>query len=143
MIAVDTNVLVYAHREDSAHHGVASPVLRDLANGSRPWAIAMQSLVEFVGIVTHPRVYAPPTPLETALATVEGLVSVPSLRILAAGLEDWPVLAEAFRRGRVRGPRVHDAHIAAVCRDHGVTEILTADRRFPRLRGLRVRDILV
>lgn len=142
MIAVDTNLLVYAHREDSAHHEIASEALVSLVSEPSPWALPMQCLIEFVGIVTHPRIYAPPTPLDVALEAVDALVRLDTTRVLCEGPEDWPVIAAAFRRARVRGPRVHDARVGAVCRDHGVTEILTADRRFPRIAGLRVHDLL-
>ena len=142
MIALDTNILVYAHREDSVHHAPALARLQALTSGTAPWALPMQCLVEFVGIVTHPRIYAPPTPLSLALEAVDKLVTVPTLRVLSESTNDWPVLSKAFRQARVRGPRVHDARIAAMCRDNGVSEILTADRKFPRLPGLRVRSIL-
>ena len=142
MIAIDTNVLVYAHREDSAHHARALALLQELTSSEVPWAVPMQCLVEFVGIVTHPRIYAPPTPLAIALDTIDKLVAVPTIRVLSESANDWPVLSKAFRKARVRGPRVHDARIAAVCRDNGVSEILTADRRFPPLPGLRARSIL-
>jgi predicted nucleic acid-binding protein len=68
VIAVDTNLLVYAHRKDSQWHAAAASVVRSLAEGSAPWAIAWPCLHEFLAIVTHPRIYAPPTPNPAATA---------------------------------------------------------------------------
>ena len=67
MIAVDTNILVSAHRRDAIWHERAAAVLRELAEGPRAWAVPWPCLHEFLSIVTHPRIYRPPTPLETAL----------------------------------------------------------------------------
>lgn len=142
MRAIDTNVLVYAHREDSEHHRAALDRVEDVASAGRAWAIPFQCLVEFVGIVTHPRIYAPPTPLDVALEAVRALLQLPDVRVLTESPEAWPKVEALIRKAKARGPRVHDARIAAVCKDHGVTEIVTADRRFPRLAGLRVRDLL-
>lgn len=142
MIAVDTNVLVYAHREDSADHAEARTFLEDVASSPAPWGIPLQCLVEFVGVVTHPRIYAPPTPLPTALDVVEALRDVPSLRVLTETSESWDGMGSVLRTAKARGPRVHDARITATCRDHGVPELVTADRRFPRLTGVKVRDLL-
>ena len=71
MIAVDTNILVYAHREDSPWHEVAARQVTFLAEGHTPWAIPWSCVHEFLAIVTHPRIYAPPTPLSLALDQVE------------------------------------------------------------------------
>ena len=68
MIAIDTNILVYAHREDSPFNAAASEALTELAGGLANWAIPWACLHEFLGIVTHPRLYAPPSTLEQALA---------------------------------------------------------------------------
>ena len=62
MIAVDTNILVYAHREDASFHKAASRAMTELAEGLAGWAIPWPCLHEFLAIVTHPRIYAPPTP---------------------------------------------------------------------------------
>ena len=73
MIAVDTNILVYAHREDSAWHDKALERVTTLANSGAPWAVAWSSLHEFLAIVTHPKIYDPPTPLATALEALQAL----------------------------------------------------------------------
>jgi toxin-antitoxin system PIN domain toxin len=141
--AVDTNVLVYAHREDSAWHETAFARVRELAEGRAPWAIAWPCLHEFLAIVTHPRIYAPPTPLVTAVDQVAAWLESPTLVLLGEGEGYWAVLRGLLEAGKVTGPLVHDARVAALCLYHGVRELWTADRDFGRFPGLAVRNPLV
>lgn len=143
MIAVDTNLLVYAHREDSSWHDAACARLVELAEGRAPWAIPWPCLHEFLAIVTHPRIYAPPTPLPTAVDQVEAWLEAPSLILLAEAEGYWPELRTTLQGARVTGAQVHDARVAALCRLHGVRELWTADRDFGRFSGLVVRNPLV
>jgi predicted nucleic acid-binding protein len=87
MIAVDTNILVYAHREDSSWHEKAVAVVRDLAEGRSAWAIPWPCLHEFLAIVTHPRIYTPPTPLPQAVEQVEAWLESPHLVLLSEASE--------------------------------------------------------
>lgn len=143
MIAVDTNLLVYAHREDSPWHDAADRRIAELAEGRAPWAIPWPCLHEFLAVVTHPRIYSPPTPLAAALDQVEAWLESPSLVCLAETGEYWPELRRALEQGRITGPMVHDARVAAICRDHGVRELWTVDRDFGRFPALTVRNPLV
>jgi len=143
MIAVDTNLLVYAHREDSPWHEAALGRITALAEGKAPWAIPWPCLHEFLAIVTHPRIYAPPTPLEVALDQVEAWLEAPSLVLLAESEGYWPELRSALQAGRVTGAQVHDARVVALCRLHGIQELWSADRDFGRFPELAVRNPLV
>ncbi len=143
MIAVDTNLLVYAHREDSPWHDAAAARITELAEDRTPWAIPWPCLHEFVGVVTHPRIYVPPTPLSVAIGQVEAWLEAPGLVLLAEIEGYWSELRAALEAGRILGAQVHDARIAALCRLHGVRELWTADRDFGRFSGLRVRNPLV
>jgi hypothetical protein len=143
VIAVDTNLLVYAHREDSPWHEPAYTRLAELAEGRAPWAIPWPCLHEFLAIVTHPRIFAPPSPLAAALDQVEAWLEAPSLVLLAEAERYWPALRVAVETGRVVGAQVHDARVAALCRLHGVRELWTADRDFGRFPDLTVRNPLV
>lgn len=140
MIAVDTNVLVYAHREDSPFHEHARDCLDSLANGRAAWAIPWPCLHEFLSIVTHPRVYDPATPLALALDQIDAWLEAPSLVLLAETESHWPELRTLVESARVAGPQIHDARIAALCRQHGVRELWSADRDFGRFPGLRVSN---
>lgn len=143
LIALDTNLLVYAHREDSPFHAPAAERVAELAEGRAPWAIPWPCLYEFLAIVTHPRVYAPPTPLARAIAQIDAWLESPSLVLLAEATGHWSGLRESLARAQVRGPRVHDARIAALCRAHGVRELWSADRDFGRFPDVPVRNPLV
>jgi len=143
MIAIDTNLLVYAHREDSPWHEPAAARIAELAEAREPWAIAWPCLHEFLAIVTHPRIYAPPTPLPAALDQVDAWLASPSLAVLAETDGYWPELRALLTDGRIAGPQVHDARVAALCRLHAVRELWSADRDFSRFGGLRVRNRLV
>ena len=143
MIAVDTNLLVYAHREDSPWHEGAQARLTELAEGRALWAIPWPCIHEFLAIVTHPRIYAPPTPLDTALDQVSAWLESPSLVLLSEAEGYWPILKNMVQIGLVTGPQIHDARVAALCQVHGVREFWTADRDFNRFPGLTVRNPLV
>jgi uncharacterized protein len=143
MIAVDTNILVYAHRRDSEWHAIAFECVASLAGTPEPWGMPWPCVHEFLAVVTHPRIYRPPTPVTKALAQVEIWMESPSLRLLGEMKGHWKELREALTAGRISGGAVHDARVAAICREHGVHELWSADRDFTRLSGLVVRNPLV
>jgi toxin-antitoxin system PIN domain toxin len=143
VIAVDTNLLVYAHREDSPWHDRAYAHIVELAQGREPWAIPWPCVHEFLAIVTHPKIYAPATPLDTALEQVDAWLEAPNLFVLSETEGYWPDLRETLQAGRVVGPHVHDARVATLCRLHGVRELWSADRDFTRFPGCVVRNPLV
>lgn len=143
MIAVDTNVLVYAHRADSEFHERAEECVTALAEGTDPWAIPWPCVHEFFSIVTHPRIYAPPTPAARALDQIAAWLESPTLVLLGEGKGYFRALKEAIQKGKVSGPKVHDARIAALCKDHGVTELYSADRDFHQFSMIRVKNPLI
>lgn len=143
MIAVDTNILVYAHRADSPFHEAALRCVSEAAEGRAAWAIPWPCLHEFLAIVTHPRIYDPPTPLEAALDQVDAWLESPSLALLAESETHWAELRAALTAGRVTGGRVHDARIAALCRQHGVRDLWSADRDFSRFPEINLVNPLV
>lgn len=143
MIAVDTNLLVYAHRQDSQWHAEASAVMRGLAEGGAPWAVPWPCVHEFLAIVTHPRIFDPPTMTEAALDQVAAWLESPTLALLAEGPGYAARLDDVLRPSRVTGGKIHDARIAILCGYHGVRELWSADRDFTRFTGLSVRNPLV
>lgn len=143
MIAVDTNILVYAHREEATWHDVAYARLVELAEGRAPWAIPWPCIHEFLAIVTHPRIFDPPTPMPSAIAQVEAWLESPTLALLGESESYWMELRSPLEAGRVAGPQVHDARIAALCRQHAVRELWSADRDFGRFPGLTAVNPLV
>ena len=144
MIAVDTNVLVQAHRQDAPFHASAMATLQELAAGAAPWAIPWPCVHEYLAIVTHTRIFRTPSTLAAACDQVDAWLEVPTLRLLSEDRDaHWPSLKPLLVSGRITGPRVHDARIAALCLAHGVSELLSADRDFSRFPGLDVRNPLV
>lgn len=143
MIAVDTNLLVYAHREDSPFHDRALVRVSELAGSASAWAIPWPCLHEFYAVVTHPRVYNPPTTPSQAMAQIEAWLESPSLVLLTESPAHWSALKDLLARARVRGPVVHDARVAALCLQHGVKTLWSADRDFARFAPLHAVNPLV
>ena len=143
MIAVDSNILIYAHRKDAEWHAPARDKLTGLAEGRGAWAIPWPYIHEFLAIVTHPRVYSPPTPLASAIDQVEAWLESPSLVMLTESDAHWRTLRETLIGGRITGAQVHDARIAALCLQHGVKALWSADRDFGRFPSLTVVNPLV
>jgi uncharacterized protein len=136
VIAVDTNILVYAHREDAPFHQIAVQRVTALAEGRTAWAIPWPCIHEFLAIITHPRIYDPPTPLPLALDQVDAWLESPALMLLAESEQNWSELRSLVETGRITGARIHDARIAALCRQHGIRELWSADRDFSRFSDL-------
>jgi hypothetical protein len=143
LIAVDTNILVYAHRRDSEWHELASACVGDLAEGAASWALPWPCLHEFLAIVTHERIYSPPTTTAKALEQVSAWLESPSVVLLSEAAGYWDVLARLLGKAKITGPRVHDGRIAALCVHHGVRELLSADRDFSRFGDLKTRNPLI
>jgi toxin-antitoxin system PIN domain toxin len=142
MTAVDTNVLVYAHREDTEWHGAAAQAVASLAGGAAEWAIPWPCLHEFIAVVTHPRIFKTPTPLQLAFEQVGAWLESPSLVVLSENDDYFAALRDTALGARVTGPRLHDARVAALCVSHGVRELWTADRDFSLFAALKTRNPL-
>ncbi len=144
MIAIDTNLLVYAHRRESRHHAAAAALLRTLAEGDAPWAVPWPCCYEFLSVVTNPRIWRDDaTSSEQAWRQLAAWIASPSLRLIGE-TDGFPEILERFvRRPRVLGAVVHDARIAAICVAHGAEALLTRDRDFALFPELRTRDPVV
>jgi predicted nucleic acid-binding protein len=104
MIAVDTNILVYAHRRDSHWHEPAVRTLESLAGGRDAWAVPWPCVHEFYAITTHPRIYAPPSTSVQAIGQLRAWRESPSLTLLGEDDSYWPVLESLIERSRLTGP---------------------------------------
>jgi len=143
MIAVDTNILVYAHRSDSNWHQPARERLTELAEGDVPWMIPLPCMHEFLAISTQPRIYSPPSPMKVAVAQVDFWLESPRLTLQGESDRHWMTMKSLLESAKIVGAAVHDARVAAICIDHGVRELWTADRDFSRFKQLRVLNPLV
>lgn len=142
MIALDTNLLVHAHRVDASLHQKALPLVVQLAESAAPWAICFHSLVEFYGVVTQSRIWRQASTPEQAFGQIAAWCESPSLHLLVDSPRSLPLLQEMAIQGRVQGALIHDARIAACCLSQGVRELWTVDRDFSRFPRLKVRQPL-
>lgn len=143
MIAVDTNILIYAHRTESPWHAKADRHVTSLAEGAAPWAIPWPCIQEFLAVVTNPKVFKSPSPVSLALDQVDCWLESPSLVLLGESPDHWKRLKETALSGKAVGPVIHDARVVAICREQGVTRLYSADRDFSRFKGLKVINPLL
>ena len=143
MIAVDSNLLIYAHKEGSPFHTAAAELVDSLRHQPGPWAIPWPCIHEFIGIVTHPGIYKPASTLSEALGFLNSLFAAPQLQLLSESSGYFDRLREIATAARLKGPRIHDARIAALCLHHGVRELWSADRDFSAFPQLTARNPLV
>lgn len=143
MIALDSNLLVYAHRSESPLHSRAVECVRTLAEGRAAWAIPWPCIHEFFAVVTNTRIFSPPTAPGVAMKAIEAWLASPTLHLLAETPDHWQTLRALLEGSRLVGARVHDARIAALCIQHGVSELWSADRDFRRFPSIAVRNPLV
>lgn len=143
MIALDTNLLVYAHREESEFHQVTVEKIRPVIEGSTPWALPWPCVHEFIGVVTNARIFKPASPMPGVLSFLDSLFGSPQLQLLAESPGYFEKLRKLILAARLSGPRVHDARIAALCLHHGVRELWTADRDFSAFPQLTAQNPLV
>ncbi|MGH7476977.1 MAG: type II toxin-antitoxin system VapC family toxin [Longimicrobiales bacterium] len=136
MLLFDVNVLVYAHREDAPEHERYRAFVEEVVGGVAAYGVADLVLSGFVRVTTHPRVFAPPTPLPLALEFAERLRARPNAVVVAPGPRHWQIFSSVCTEAGVKGNLVADAFLAALAIESG-SEWITTDRdfaRFPRLR---------
>lgn len=139
MIAVDTNILIYAHRQEFPQHEASLQALSSLAEGGALWAIPSVCISEFLRVTTHPSILKPPSKIDQASRSVEALLASPSLRLLMPGDRHAALLLQLVREHQITGNLVFDAQIVALCLEHGVRDLLTEDRDFGRFPEISPR----
>ena len=141
VIAVDTNLLVHAHRRESRMHEPAHALVRALAEGEEAWAIPWPCCYEFLSVVTNPRIWKDDaTTPERAWRQLHAWAASPSNRLLGETDDFLEILSGFVQRPGIRGAIVHDARVAAICVAHGAEALLTRDRDFSLFPELRTRD---
>ena len=143
MIAVDTNMLVYAHRGECEFHDAAAACMVALAEGAQPWGIPVSCLHEFLAVVTNPKVFAPASTTDQALAQIEAWLASPQASVLHSGQQHVAVLSDLSRKAKLKGGQFHDARIAAICLENAVAVLWTVDRDFGRFKALKTVNPLI
>ncbi len=138
MILPDVNVLVYAHREESAHHSACRKWLETVIDGDASYGISDLVLSGFIRVVTHPKVFKHPSPLSDAIAFATQLRNQPNCVRIETGPRHWEIFAHLCTESGVKGNLVPDAYLAALAIEAGC-EWVSADRDFSRFKGLRWR----
>lgn len=136
MLCVDVNVLVYAHRPESPNHDGYRTWLERARRGVEPLGVPGVVLSGFLRVVTHPRVFSEPTPLDVALEFTEALRGSPAVVPVLPGERHWTIFTDLCRRLEARGNIVPDAFLAALAIEQGATWV-SADRVFAGFPGLR------
>tara|TARA_B100001123_G_scaffold450971_1_gene625636 strand:+ start:6789 stop:7292 length:504 start_codon:yes stop_codon:yes gene_type:complete len=142
MIAVDTNLLLYAHREDCEFHGLALNFMQQFSEGENRWSIPWPCIHEFLAITTHPRIFDPPSPSNLAFDCIGNWLQSPTCELIGEDQGYFEVLKRLSIQGKIAGPMIHDARVAAICIYNGIKELLTADRDFSRFSELKSRNPL-
>ncbi len=143
MFVVDTNVLVYAADRGASEHARCRELLLGWRAQAQPWHVTWGIIYEFLRVTTHARVFRRPWSPRDAWGFVEALLAAPALELLVESERHAEVLAGLVSEvPRLSGNLLHDAHTAALMREHGLRTIYTRDTDFHRFPGIEVRDPL-
>lgn len=141
MLLCDVNILVYAHREDSENHAEYLKWLSDLINSDESFAVSELVLSGFLRIVTHPKVFNPPSSLNDALEFINTIRELENCKVVTPGERHWDIFQKLCQHSNAKGNLIPDAYHAALAIESGC-EWITADRGFSRYQGLRWRTPL-
>ena len=141
MQSPDVNVLVSAFREDADHHHRCRAWLVEALSGREQVGLSELVLSGVLRVLTHPRVFHPPTPSEAATAYVDALLAQPASVALRPGNGHWRILRGMTATLRLTGNRIPDAWHVALAMEHGC-EWVTLDRGFSAYSGLRLLNLL-
>ncbi len=139
-MAVDANVLIFASNDDAPEQARATALLEELVAGPELFYLFWPTLVAYLRVTTHKRLFQPPLTVTAATANVDRLLSYPIVQTGEEGRGFWPSLRELATTVPAPGKLIHDAHLVALMRQHGVTTIYTNDRDFRKFDGIRVID---
>ena len=141
MILCDVNILVYAYREDADRHPEYREWLEDVVNRPDSFGFSTLVLSGFLRVVTHARIFEPPSPLADARRFIEPIVERPNAIQVNPGYRHWEIFMDLCRRVEAKGNLIPDAYLAALSIESGC-EWITADRGFSRFPGLKWRSPL-
>jgi uncharacterized protein len=140
MKAVDTNILVYAHRAELPQHLIALKVLNDLAQTNQPWFIPWPCAYEFYRIVTHSKVFKTPSSRKVVLEVLSLLIEESGAQMLGHGPAHFEQLARLSLQAEANANLAFDVQIASILLEHGISTIITNDGDFLRFKDLVVEN---
>jgi hypothetical protein len=144
LFVADTNLLLYAANRRAPQHPAAKEMLRRWRSNTEAWFVTWSILYEFLRVATHPRIFEQPLTFTKAWDFFAGLFTSPSFGVLTETEHHPEILRDlANQYPDLSGNQVHDLHIAAVMKEHGIAEIRTADTDFHQFRFLRVVNPLL
>ncbi|MBN1610648.1 MAG: type II toxin-antitoxin system VapC family toxin [Polyangiaceae bacterium] len=141
MILPDVNLLLYAYDTSSPSHERARLWWERVLSGREPVRLAWVTILGFVRIGTHSRVFARPMSVAEALAHVESWLAQAVVDVIQPGPRHWAILSELLRQARVAANLTRDAHLAALALEYGAT-VFSSDTDFRRFSGLRAENPL-
>ena len=141
--SLDVNILIYASDKGSEYFTAASDFLETLAEGNEPVYIPWITVMSYLRIATHPRIFSAPLSAEEAEANMGAFLSLSIVRPINELDNFWSVYKEITSDKPIRANLVPDAHLAAVLKQHGIRTLYTHDKDFRRFPFLEVIDPLV
>ena len=138
MILTDINVLVYAHRSDTPGHVTYREWLEKVVNGDQAYGVSDIVLSGFIRVVTHPRIFNPPSDLESAFAFANEIRNQPNAVPITPGPRHWAIFTDLCKAAAAKGNLIPDAYLAALAIESG-SEWITTDRDYSRFPGLKWR----
>ena len=141
MIALDTNILIYAHLSRCPQHRRARAAIELAAQHERGWGFALPCLAEFWAVATHPAAAGRPSRPTEARAFLANLTAA-GARVFCPTSKTAAQVADLAVSLDIRGPRIFDLQIAQICTEAGVRELWSHDKNFVTVSGLELRDPL-
>jgi predicted nucleic acid-binding protein len=142
VIALDTNILIYAHREGTPQHAQARDAILQVLNDVQGWGIPLPCVAEFWRAVTHPGHPGGPSSSAAVTNFFHHLLTQGHGHVWTPGAGFAQRLMRWAASLKVRGVRIFDLQIALIASEHGAREIWTHDRNFLSVPGVKVRDPL-
>lgn len=143
MFVVDTNVLLYAANGQCAEHDRCLRLVSEWRETEATWCVTWGILYEFLSVSTHRKETAHAASLSDSWRFIDGLLQSPGLQVLTETDRHAAIAEATFAEvPDLSGRHLHDAHVAILMREHGISRIVTRDTRFHRFPFLEVVDPL-
>ncbi len=141
MLLMDVNVFVYAFRADTQNHQSYREWLEGVINSGVTYGVSELVLSGFLRVVTHPRVFEDPAPLQQAKDFVDQVRGAQNALVLTPGKNHWNIFAGLVKLISATGNDIPDAYHAALAMEWNC-DWITTDKGFKRFKGLKTRHPL-